>query len=118
MAQNWVLENDPAFDVNTSTFTNSDTRHVDAAYEFVFNNFAMLRSQKDALPKRGQKSYIVLPNFLPTSATSFDRFAGQVSNIIRSIPGLTQKVTVSTFHPEHIEKRTRSPVPIFVATWK
>lgn len=69
-------------------------------------------------PKRGQKSYIVLPNFLATSATSFDRFAGQVSNIIRVMPGMKDKVLVSTFHPEHVVKSTRSPVPIFVVTWK
>lgn len=67
---------------------------------------------------RGQKSYIVLPNFVPTSATSFDRFAGQVSNIIRVMPSLSEKVMVSTFHPEHVMASTRSPVPIVVVTWK
>ena len=117
MAQNWVLANDHEFDEHTSTFTDSNTRHVDAAYEFVFHTLAMLKAQASA-PKRGTKSYIVLPNFLPTSATSFDRFAGQVSNIIRVMPGMTEKVIVSTFHPEHVERTTRSPVPICVITWK
>jgi hypothetical protein len=68
--------------------------------------------------KRGQMSYVVLPNFVPTSATSFDRFAGQVSNIIRAIPSMAERVTISTYHPEHVEKSTRSPVPIVVITWK
>lgn len=129
LAQAWVLENDPAFDEATSTFTKSDTRHVDAAYEYVFNNLAMLDAADPAGPssgqqqprkkkKRGQKSYVVLPNFVPTSATSFDRFAGQVSNIIRAMPGMAERVMVSTFHPEHVTDGTRAPVPIMVITWK
>jgi len=116
MAQTWVLNNDPFFNELTSTFTNSNTRHVDAAYEYIFHNLAML--QNDDSTKRGQKSYVVLPNFLPTSATSFDRFAGQVSNIIRVMPSMAEKVMVSTFHPEHVVKSTRAPVPIVVITWK
>lgn len=148
MAQNWVLQNDPSFHEETSTFTTSNTRHVDAAYEFVFVNLAMLNAEEGGADgstttataagddtttttntstntnssimksKRGQMSYVVLPNFVPTSATSFDRFAGQVSNIIRAIPSLVEKVTISTYHPEHVEKSTRSPVPIVVITWK
>mmetsp|Transcript_13288 Transcript_13288/g.28834 ORF Transcript_13288/g.28834 Transcript_13288/m.28834 type:complete len:354 (+) Transcript_13288:1252-2313(+) len=116
MAQTWVLNNDPFFNELTSTFTNSNTRHVDAAYEYIFHNLAML--QNDDSTKRGQKSYVVLPNFLPTSATSFDRFAGQVSNIIRVMPSMAEKVMVSTFHPEHVVKSTRAPVPIVVIPWK
>lgn len=120
MAQNWVLNNDPSFCEHTSTFTNSNTRHVDAAYEYVFNNLSMMLHDADSddKPKRGHKSYVVLPNFVPTSATSFDRFAGQVSNIIRIMPSMAEKVMVSTFHLEHIDKSTRAPVPIVVITWK
>lgn len=120
MAQNWVLENDPAFQSETSTFTKSSTRHVDAAYEYVFNNLAMLTavSPGGGGPRPGQKSYVVLPNLAPASAASFDRFAGQVSNIIKAMPNLAEKVMVSTFHPEHVEASTRAPVPIFVITWK
>lgn len=115
MAQNWVLDNDPAFNQESSTFTKSNTHHVDAAYEYVFNNLAMINAQE---PKRGQKSYIVFPKFLPTSATSFDRFAGQVSNIIRVMPSMKEKVVVSTFHPEHVMTSTRCPIPVLVITWK
>ena len=120
-AQNWVVHNDPAFHEQTSTFTKSDTRHVDAAYEYVFNNIAMLSAEDSTAldkPKRGQKSYVVLPNFVPTSATSFDRFAGQVSNIIRAMPNMAEKVMLSTFHPEHVVGNTQSPAPIIVITWK
>jgi hypothetical protein len=121
MAQNWVLANDPSFDETTSTFTTSNTHHVDAAYEYVFNTLAMISTENMVsmeTPKKGQKSYIVLPNFLPTSATSFDRFAEQVSNIIHAIPSMAKRMAISTFHPEHVDAARNSPVPIFVVTWK
>ena len=121
MAQNWILVNDPTFNEQTSTFTTSDTRHVDAAYEYVFNTLAMISTENmvsTETPKKGQKSYIVLPNFLPTSATSFNRFAGQVSNILLAMPTMKEKTVISTFHPEHVDAATRSPVPILVVTWK
>lgn len=110
------MRNDPAFNDQTSTFIKSDTRHVDTAYEYVFNSLAMLA--QDANVRPGRKSYIVLPNFVPTSATSLDRFAGQVSNVVRAMPGWKDRVLVSTFHPEHVAEGTRAPVPIVVLTWK
>ena len=115
MAQNWVLNNDPKFNEQTSQFTTSKTRMVDEAYEYVFNTMTMLMAENDS--RKGQTSYIVLPKFVPTSATSFDRFAGQISNIIRAIPSMKDKVLISTYHPEHVEKSTQSPVPILVLTW-
>mmetsp|Transcript_13146 Transcript_13146/g.29972 ORF Transcript_13146/g.29972 Transcript_13146/m.29972 type:complete len:469 (+) Transcript_13146:82-1488(+) len=115
MAQTWVLKNDPKFNKQTSQFTTSNTRMVDQAYEYVFNTMAMLIAENDS--RKGQTSYIVLPKFVPTSATSFDRFAGQISNIIRAIPSMKDKVLISTYHPEHVEKSTQSPVPILVLTW-
>lgn len=121
MAQNWILVNDPTFNEQTSTFTTSDTRQVDAAYEYVFNTLAMISTENKVsteTPRKGQKSYIVLPNFLPTSATSFNRFAGQVSNILLAMPTMKEKTVISTFHPEHVDAATRSPVPIIVVTWK
>ena len=120
-AQNWVYLHDHEFDENTSTFTTSDTRHVDAAYEYVFNTLAMISTENmvsTETPKAGQKSYIVLPNFVPASATSFDMFAEQVSQILHTIPGMAEKLTISTFHPEHVNAASTSPVPIFVVTWK
>lgn len=112
--QNWVLQNDPLFDQATSTFTTSDTRHVDKAYEYVFNTIAMILSQT---PKQGQRSYIVLPEFLPNSSFSFDRFAEMIANILNSVPSMQDKTSISTFHPEHIEAMDTSPVPILVVTW-
>lgn len=113
-AQNWVLENDSSFNQETSTFTSCDTRHVDKAYEYVFNSIAM--SLADS-PTQGQKSYIVLPEFLPNSSFSFIRFAGLVSKILESVPSVKDKLSISTFHPEHIDATETSPVPIFVVTW-
>jgi hypothetical protein len=113
-AQNWVLDNDSSFNQETSTFTSCDTRHADKAYEYVFNSIAM--SLADS-PKQGQKSYIVLPEFLPNSSFSFVRFAGLVSKIIESVPTVKDKLSISTFHPEHIDAAGTSPVPIFVVTW-
>jgi hypothetical protein len=114
MAQNWVLQNDPAFNEATSTFTTSDTRHVDKAYEYAFNTIAMVLSQT---PKQGQRSYIVLPEFLPNSSFSFDRFAEMITNILNAVPSMQNKLKISTFHPEHIDAIDTSPVPILVVTW-
>lgn len=114
MAQNWVLAIDPAFNEQTSTFTTSDTRHVDRAYEYVFNTLAMITAES---PVKGQRSYIVLPEFLPNSSYSFDRFAGLVMDIIKSLPSMKDTLTISTFHPEHISAQETSPVPILVVTW-
>ncbi len=114
MAQNWVLAIDPAFNEQTSTFTTSDTRHVDKAYEYVFNTLAMITAES---PVKGQRSYIVLPEFLPNSSYSFDRCAGLVMDIIKSLPSMKDTLTISTFHPEHISAQEASPVPILVVTW-
>lgn len=116
LAQDWVLRHDPAFNAETSAFTESTTRHVDTAHEYVFHNLAMLAG--DAAVGRGRKIYVVLPHFAPTSATSLDRFAGQVSNVVRAMPGLAERVVLSTFHPEHVTEGTRAPVPIVVLTWQ
>lgn len=115
IAQNWVLANDPAFNEGTSTFTTSDTRHVDKAYEYIFNTLAMTYEEK---PVPGQTSYIVLPEFLPNSSYSFIRFADLVTEIVNSMPSMKDKLTISTFHPEHLIGHEVSPVPILAITWK
>jgi hypothetical protein len=114
MAQNWILANDPDFNEQTSAFTTSNTRHVDKAYEYVFNTLAMISSGS---PKQGQKSYIVLPEFLPNSSYSFECFAGLVSKILQTLPSMKDKMVISTFHPEHVDSHETSPVPVLVVTW-
>lgn len=124
LAQQWVDKNDPKFQPDKCAFTSSDTAHVDEAYEFVFANMAMQSSQfggraagfADAGAQKRQ--YLVLPNFVSTSATSMEKFSMEVANIIAAIPSLAEKVELSCLHPEHIETSKRSPVPIFILKWK
>jgi len=122
-AQLWIAENDQRFDPSTSTFTETDVRHVDSAYEFVFSNIAMhcseTRPAGDDMPESsaGSRSYLVMPSFVPSSATSFEKFSGEVVKMVESIPSLAGKVRVSTMHPEHVKVERRSPVPIFLLKW-
>jgi len=129
MSQNWISTNDPFFNMSTSTFTLSDSRHVDAAYEFVFNNIAMHISMGRGMNnpqgentlgavelKFSSRSYLVMPNFLSSSATSFEKFAIEVGHLIQTL-GLRDVLSVSVMHPEHIQNERRSPYPIFVLQW-
>ena len=84
----------------------------------------MQRSRKDPDVKSkvkevvpGKRSYLVLPNFLTASATSFERFAMEVSAIADTIPGLSDELALSTLHPETVEKEWRSPHPILIIQW-
>jgi len=118
LAQKWVSENDPFFDINTSSFTSSSTQHVDEAYEFVFTNIAMqLSTLVKPLRADGTRQYLVMPQFLSASATSFEKFSGEVTNILDAIPSFADRLKIVTLHPEHIEADKRSPVPIFVLHW-
>merc|ERR1712157_198793 len=82
VAQNWIDQNDPIFDVTKCSFTVSDTTHVDEAYEFLFTNLGMQTSQflgsgsttdnqnRQSTTEDAQKrQYMVLPHFLSSSAT-------------------------------------------------
>lgn len=99
-------------------------RQVDEAYEFVFSSIAMQRNRmekdvkgatKDMVPSK--RAYLVMPNFLTASATSFERFATEVSAIVDTIPGLSDELSMSTLHPETVEKEWRSPHPILILQW-
>jgi hypothetical protein len=136
LAQNWIVKNDAdKFNVETSAFTVSDASHVDEGYEFVFVNVAMQESKlkemtanhhhhhhqrhsDDELSFEGMRQYLVMNNFLTSSATSLEKFAHQVQALVDVLPGLVGKLTVETFHPEHIDKARRGPVPIVVLDWK
>ena len=110
LARHWIQENDPLFHADTSNFYSCDTKHVDAAYEFVFSSIAMMMENVDA----HTRSYLILPNFVPTSATSFEKFATEVENILKTIPSSLSSMTMTTFHPEHISTKDRCDVPVFV----
>jgi hypothetical protein len=123
LAQNWIATNDDLFDISSCAFTTSDTPHVDEAYEFIFTNLAMqttqfLKYDKSSVDAGAQKrQYLVMPNFLSSSATSMEKFAGEVKCIMGTLPPIRSKVSVSCFHPEHIEESKRCPVPTFVLQW-
>jgi hypothetical protein len=117
LAQNWIAAHVLRDDMEPSccTFTATETKHVDEGYEFVFTNLAMHISQFGGKP--GMRQYLVMSNFLPSSATSFEKFANEANSISKCIPGLSGKLKVSTLHPEHVDPTKRSPVPVLVWTW-
>uniref|UniRef100_A0A7S4EFH5 Uncharacterized protein n=2 Tax=Pseudo-nitzschia australis TaxID=44445 RepID=A0A7S4EFH5_9STRA len=128
VAQNWIDQNDPSFEVTRCAFTVSDATHVDEAYEFVFTNLGMQTSQflenktsadvqqqaKDAQ----KRQYMVLPHFLSSSATSLEKFTTQVKQIIRTLPSIGDKVDLTYFHPEAVDEKKRCPVPVIILQWK
>jgi hypothetical protein len=103
-----------------------DSKFVDAAYEFVFNNIAMHVSTSQTIGGEtgsgavefqfSSRSYLVMPHFLSSSATSFEKFAHEVGNIVDCL-GLRDIVSLSVLHPEHVESERRSPCPILVLQW-
>lgn len=103
LGEQWIASH--ANPPTAAAFTETGTPHVDAAYEFVFTNLAMLQESSV------EKQYLVMPNFLSAAATSFEKFATQVHKISSTLPDLGV-VTVDTFHPEHIDPAKRSPMPI------
>jgi len=124
-AQNWLTENDPSYHQEISAFAVTDAKHVDAAYEVIFTNLAIERysrlsaKKKDATTLSSDKgpSYIIMPHFLSSSATSFENFATKVTTIINTVHGLKEQVSVHIFHPEHVDTEKRCPVPVFVIQW-
>ena len=111
-AQIWVSENHEAFRAETSTFTTTDCKYVDEAYEFVFNNIAMQQRRSDVT------QYLVYTDFVSSSATSFEKFARAGYDLASIMPSLREKLELSTLHPEHIDASKRSPVPVLVMKWK
>lgn len=119
-AQLWVASHFLSIDALRSSFhifdttnTNTNNTEVDEAYEFVFNHITSgLHTNIHE-----KETFLVFDNFCPTSATSFEKFKNDVQYIIDGIPALHNKVTLDVYHPEHVEKDKRSPMPIFVLHW-
>merc|ERR1712157_331370 len=120
--QKWVTLNDPTYKREGSTFAVTDAKHVDSAYEVIFTNLAMqarsMREKKkeDGTSDKFSRSHIIMPHFLTSSATSFEKFASEVTNIIGKVKGL-EGVSVDIFHPEHINIRRQCELPVFVMQW-
>eukprot|EP00537_Pseudo-nitzschia_pungens_P003799 CAMPEP_0172361920 /NCGR_PEP_ID=MMETSP1060-20121228/5673_1 /TAXON_ID=37318 /ORGANISM="Pseudo-nitzschia pungens, Strain cf. cingulata" /LENGTH=485 /DNA_ID=CAMNT_0013084321 /DNA_START=74 /DNA_END=1531 /DNA_ORIENTATION=- len=129
VAQNWIAENDPVFDIQKCSFTVSDATHVDEAYEFCFTNLGMQTarflgsddnsSSNSSQAKDAQKrQYMVMPHFLSSSATSLEKFVTQAQKIVRKLPSIGDKVELTCFHPESVNEHQRCPVPVIVLQWK
>ena len=131
VAQNWIDQNDPLFDVTQCSFTVSDTTHVDEAYEFLFTNLGMQTSrfldlrnssnnqnQQSTTEDAQKRQYMVLPRFLGSSATSLEKFTKQADRIIQTLPSIRNKVELTYFHPEDVNEIKRCPVPVIVLQWK
>ena len=130
VVENWVVENDRRYDADLSTFASANLKHADSAYEFVFANLALHKfipdddddddgggGEENKTYTAGLRSYLIMPKFVSTSATSFEKFAGGVNEIVRSIDGLKNRIIVSMMHPEHVDADKRSPAPILVLQW-
>ena len=123
----WVVRNDPRYNKNFATFLSSNLKHADSAFEFVFLNLSLhkyIPSDGDSSSKTkkveykpGTRSYLVLPKFASTSATSFEKFASDVRNIIQTIDGLSDRVSITYMHPEDVDGDRRSPSPVIILQW-
>lgn len=118
----WVQKNDPLFEKELASFTSSKVKDSDAAFEYVFLNLSLHKYRKrkpsdDFDFKAGPRSYLVVSNFLSYSATSFERFTKDIQNILSSVDGLNERVSVDSMHPENIEDRKRSPHPVIILQW-
>jgi len=120
LAKSWVSSNDPFFQEQSSSFDATPSKYVDEAYEFLFSFIAMNLSifeENNSAEEVNLRNYLIMSNFLSSSATSFEKFMNEVNNIIDAIPNLREKLSVSDFHPEHVDKEKRSPQPIMVLQW-
>lgn len=135
--QQWIIQNDQQYCPDWSSFTSYDTQHVDSAYEFVFSTIAFQRNramaaaakpyqtgytawkltQQDPDVLKLKRDYLLMPQFLTRAATSFEKFSEQVQQIVDVIPTVSDYLTITTFHPEHVHKDKRSPVPVIVLEW-
>lgn len=112
-SQNWIASYHEGFDIQKSTFTTTNCQEVDGGYEFVFNNIAM----QVASHLKMSSQYLVFSNFMCSSATSFEKFAREVTALLHLMPSLEDKISISTLHPEHIDPNLRCPVPVLIMNW-
>lgn len=120
--QQWVIEKDPFYNPYVSTFASANVDHADAAFEFVFTNLAMHKYKPSRGSERKEykvtsRSYLIMPNFVSSSATSLEKFMSDVRSIVDTIDGLNERISFSLMHPEHIRDEKRSPAPVLVAQW-
>ena len=54
-----------------------------------------------------------MPNSVSSSATSFEKFLGEVKKLMATIPGIYNGLDITIFHRESIVKDKHSPILIF-----
>jgi len=119
LAEQWIAGNHIA---DAAAVTESHTEYIDAAFEFVFANIAMMCDEAssknvDDGSNKVPTHFVVFPRLMSSAATSFEKFAKEVTNIVATLPELApHNIEVSTYHPEHVDPSRRSPVPIFAIT--
>lgn len=130
LTEDWIIEMDSS-NLQDAHISNSNVDHPDAAFEFVFTKLAMFNHMDlvdNSMPRpeltphertyvSGPRSFLILPKFLSSSATSFEAFARGVDGIISCIDGLADRLQVYHFHPEHIDIDKRAPAPTLVFQW-
>lgn len=131
-SQTWLTQHDPMYDGKKVIFTTTDAKQVDAAYEVIFTSIAAQKPllslpsspllPKDSSipnngPEVGNRSYVIMPNFLSSSATSFWKFSLEVSKILGTVMDSNELVSISIFHPEHVDEEKRCPLPTFGFQW-
>ena len=106
-----------------SSVTTTNTTHADEAYEYVFTNIAMLLENDDDDPSSTARYYLVFSHFLLHAATSFEQFTTEVQQLYTILQQVdatyhhqtsSSKLTMTTYHPEHIQSTHRSPFPLLV----
>jgi hypothetical protein len=110
------------YNPNISSFTSADVTYADSAFEFVFSNLAMNKYDPAADGRMrnigiSSRSYLIMPKFVSASATSLEKFVVDVKNIINTIDGLDDRVSLSLMHPEHVQVEKRSPEPVVILQW-
>ena len=108
--QRLIAKNDHAYDIESSLFIHTDLRHMDAAHEFIFSS---ITSNWITVVSNTKKTNLLMPNSVSSSATSFEKFLGEVKKLMATIPGIYNGLDITIFHRESIVKEKRSHIPIF-----
>ena len=101
----------------TSAFTETDTAEIDSGMEFVFTNLAMMveRARQEKDQQAEQRQFVVVPHFCSAAATSLEKFATMLRELVQT---MKIPVDIGTYHPEHVDASKRAPVPVVLLQWK
>jgi len=115
--QTWLAEHLPDTVMKGASFDICSATQADEVLEFVFNKLVEASREKS----QHRHSFILLPCFCSKSATSFEKFNIQLCALMAFLHFETNKEAAAAlegirldgfYHPEHIDKNNRSPIPI------